>query len=214
MKLKSDIVPNSPESRGKRIKYIRVNLLDISRRKLCEGSTIGVATLKGWEVGLGGGVSKTGAEKLINRLKEFNINCSINWILHGLGTEPRVDTYIIQSNEEKQIIDELLLFRRQENSIDAQIVDDSMIPSFYPGNYVAGIIAQNTEICIEKKCIVITDNNEKLVRILVRGDKPENYTLLCENTETELVQPIIKNIKIIAAAPIIFIRRKNPERTL
>lgn len=215
MKLKPEIIPDSPEARGMRIKYIRANLLNMKRKDFCEGTTIGIPTLKGWELGLGGGVSKVGAGKVVTKLEKIGIYCSVNWILHGLGQPPQAGTYAKhQSDEEKQIVDELLLFRQQKDAIDSMVVDDGMIPLLYPGNYVAGIISKDTDSCIGKECIIITEHNEKLVRILKQGDLPGKYTLSCINSQSDLVEPHKKNVGIITAAPIIFIRRKNPDKKL
>lgn len=210
--LKPTLLPDSPETRGLRIKQVRLNLLGKSREELCTGSTIGLGTLKGWEIGVGGGVSNVGAQKLVNHLSTLGVHTTTNWILHGLGPQPTTGMLLQQTPEEIQIIEELLIFRKQPGSIDALITDDTMIPLFYPGNYVGGILTNNLKCCIDKACIIITADNEKLVRILENDSPSDLYTLRCQNTHTELVQPIQTDISIIAAAPIIFIRRKNPDR--
>lgn len=200
---------SSPEARGKRIRYIRQHLLSLPREEFCRDSNITAQSLKGWELAWGGGLSQQGAEKLVKRVKEFNIYCTASWLMHGVGRDATKITkdLDIQEDEESHIAKELLLFRELQHSIDTVIRDDCMIPFLYPGNYVGGIIVQNIENAIGKECIIIADNDEVLVRILKHGNEPARYDLTCLNEHTTLVKKEIKNTTIKFAAPIVWTRR-------
>lgn len=201
--------PSSPEARGKRIRFIREHLISLTREEFCRDSNITAQSLKGWELGWGGGLSKQGAIKIIERAKELNSYCSESWLMHGIGRSASIITkdLDIQDSDESHIAKELLLFRELPNSIDTVIKDDGMIPFFYPGNYVGGIIVNNIENAIGKECIIIADNNEMFVRILKHGDEPALYDMVCLNESPYLVKKEIKNTAIKCAAPIIWIRR-------
>lgn len=203
--------PSSAESRGKRIRFIRDHLLSKSRGEFCESAGVTAQALKGWELGWGGGLTPQGAEKFVKRVKELGVYCTEEWLLHGVGRDA---TYLtkdldIQDSDERHIAKELLLFKEIENSIDAIISDDAMIPLLYPGNYVGGVIAKNINDIIGKDCIVVDDKDEVYIRILKYGDEPGCYNLHCFNEHTSVDKKEIRNITIKMAAPIIWIRRQN-----
>lgn len=201
--------PSSSESRGKRIRFIREHLASLTREEFCRNSNITAQSLKGWELAWGGGLSKQGALKIINRAKELNCYCSEAWLMHGIGRSASIITkdLDIQDSNESHITKELLLFRELVNSIDTVITDDAMIPFFYPGNYVGGIIVNDIEDAINKECIIITDSNEILVRILKHGNEHELYDMVCLNESPVLVKKEIKNTSVKCVAPIVWMRR-------
>lgn len=200
---------SSPEARGKRIRFIREHLLSLAREEFCQNSNITAPSLKGWELGWGGGLSQQGSLKIVKRAKDLNIHCTETWLMHGIGRNATLITKDLDllEGDETHIAKELLLFRELERSIDTVIKDDGMLPSLYPGNYVGGIIVNNIENAIGKECIIVADNNEILVRILKYGAEPARYDLVCLNDHATLVKKEIKNTLIKFAAPIIWIRR-------
>lgn len=202
--------PDSPESRAKRVKFVREHLLNISRTILCENTDISVPALKGWELFKGIGLTEAGAAKLVKAFKDKGVYCTEAWLMHGIGSEaaPFSDSLNINDNEDQQIAEEILLFRTQTNTLDTVIPDDSMVPLFYPGNYVAGII-NDIKNAINKECIVITVSNEILVRTVRYGDMPGRYHLVCSNEHCQTAKKEIKNASLLAVAPILWIRRKN-----
>jgi hypothetical protein len=200
---------SSAEARGKRIRLIREHLLSLTREEFCRESNITAQSLKGWELGWGGGLSQQGAEKIVKRAKKLNVYCTESWLIHGIG---RSATHItkdldIQEGDESHIAKELLLFRELSNSIDAIVKDDAMIPLLYPGNYVGGIVAKNIENAIGKECIIIDEKDDTYIRILKHGDEPGRYNLASINEQVTFVKKVIKNTVVKIAAPIIWIRR-------
>jgi hypothetical protein len=201
--------PSSPEGRGKRIRYIREHLLSFTREEFCRGSNITAQSLKGWELAWGGGLSPTGAAKIVARATELNIYCTESWLLHGIGRNATIITkdLDLQQGDENHIAKELLMFRELKNSVDTVIKDDGMVPFLYPGNYIGGIIVQNISQAIGKECIILADTNELLVRVLKPGNKSGLYDLVCLNENPTLVRKEINNTAIKLAAPIVWIRR-------
>ncbi|MCA0403915.1 MAG: hypothetical protein LCH30_08980 [Proteobacteria bacterium] len=199
---------SSPETRGKRIRFIREHLLSFTREDFCQNTNITVQSLKGWELAWGGGLSQQGAIKIVERAKTLNIHCTSAWLLHGIGRDAaKISKDMEPLEDEPHIAQELLLFREIANSVDTIIKDDSMIPLFYPGNYVGGILVNNIENAIGKECIIIADNDEILVRTLKHGNESGRYNLVCFNEQPTLSKKEIKNIVIKFAAPIVWIRR-------
>jgi hypothetical protein len=208
--------PSSIAARGRRIRFVRVHLLSLTRNDFCKNTDITLPALKGWELGWGGGLTQQGAEKIARRARQLNIYCSDSWLMHGIGREAIYLTkdLDIQESDEYHVAKELLLFRELENSIDAVVKDDAMIPFLYPGNYVGGIICKNIENAIGKDCIVIDDNDDTYIRILLKGDGPGFYNLCCLNQNAALVKKEIKNTTVKIAAPIIWIRKFYRETTV
>jgi phage repressor protein C with HTH and peptisase S24 domain len=179
---------------------------------LCEGTDISVPALKGWELFKGIGLTEAGASKLVVAFKDRGIYCTEAWLMHGIGTEaaPFSEGLNINDREDEQITKEILLFREQADTLDAVVKDDSMVPLLYPGNYVAGII-KDIKYAVDKDCIVVTSNNETFIRTVRYGETPGRYNLICINEHSQVAKTEIKNISILAAAPIIWVRRKSSE---
>jgi len=201
---------SSPEQSGKRLKYIRTHLLNLTRLQLCENTPISVAALKAWELGLGGGLTPKGAEKLLPRLQELGIYCSVPWLLHGIGTPATFQTTALQADavEDAQMAEELLTFRRQGNTLDSVIADDGLLPVFVPGSWVGGIIQPKLSECIGKICIIVSQSNEIYVRVLQAGDAPDCFHLECLNPQPHLTKRVLLNIPIKMVAPVVWNRRK------
>lgn len=196
------------EMRGKRIRFIRDHLLNLTREEFCKNSEITAAALKGWELGWGGGLTTQGAEKIVKRARELNVYCTNSWLIHGIGREAVFLTkdLDIQEDDENHIAKELLLFSEIQNSITTIVKDDSMIPTFYPGNYVGGIIVSDIKKAFGKECIIVDNYDNTYVRILDGGDNSNLFNLYCTNQNTSLKKEI-KNITIKFAAPIIWFRK-------
>jgi hypothetical protein len=202
---------SSPEQAGKRLKYIRIHLLNFTRNEICANTEVSIPALKAWELGLAGGLTEKGAEKLIPRFRELGIYCSAPWLLHGIGTEATFQTESLQTNaaEDAQIAKELLCFRSQGNTLTAVIKDDGMLPTLPPETLVGGIMINDLQTALEQKCIIVTQDDETFVRILLAAKAAGYYDLECANKQPHLAKKIIKNVKVKAAAPIIWIRRKG-----
>lgn len=202
---------SSPEQAGKRLKYIRIHLLNLTRNELCANTGVSIPALKAWELGLGGGLTEKGTEKLIPRFHELGIYCSVPWLLHGIGTAATFQTESLQTNaaEDAQIAKELLSFRSQGNTLTTVIKDDGMLPTLPPDTLVGGIITNDLQTVLEKDCIIVTQSNEIFVRILVAAKEAEHYDLECANKQAYMTKKSIKNVKIKAVAPIVWIRRKG-----
>lgn len=212
MQMNQSVIDSShPEQSGKRLKYIRTHLLNVTRRELCEHTDISVAAVKAWELGLGGGLTEKGAEKLIPRLRELGIYCSVAWLLHGIGTEAAIHTATLQTNpdEDAQIAKELLAFRAQGNTLDAVIIDDGMLPLLPPATVIGGVLQRNTHECLGKICIVRTAENIVLVRIVEQGDMADTFHLTCSNPQPHLTKKIMPNMRLKDIAPVVWIRRKS-----
>jgi transcriptional regulator with XRE-family HTH domain len=220
---------NTPKLRGNRLKRIR-NLANLSRKKLCEGTgnELNPNTLKGWELGRHGGLSIKGAENIVQRLQEEGVSCTLDWLLHEIGQGPTiVSNYaktkelkavnslkkpLLWAHEEEQIAQEMSLFRSfYSHTLDVIVNDDGMLPFYQIGDYLAGIpqYKENIAHLIEEHCIVLTAKGELFLRKIRQGSAGDLFNLTCINTETSVKEPILYDVELIAAAPVLWQRRKN-----
>ncbi len=217
----------SPFARGKRLKMLR-KIADLTRNQVEEKYHISVNTQRSWEEGKHTGLTEQGARRILVAFRNEGVQASIGWLLHGTGSAPRLteklfDTDMLPFEEIKKenaadfennekIFSELeFFFKMNGNAISLQINDDSMEPFILAGDYVAGISRFGDSISqlIGKNCIIETEMGEKYVRLLRKGSKPGLYTIACLNPHTTIENPIIYDIELTSAAPIIWQRRNE-----
>jgi hypothetical protein len=211
---------STKEARAERVRRIR-NLSNLTRKEICNDGTININTFKGWEIGRYGGLPADGAEKIVARVSKEGVKCTPEWLLYGSGAPPQVITdftpiknvaqkdapspEINTDEQEKIILDELLLFRKSYKDIVYIVVsDDSMMPCYKPGEYVAGVNHYGDKIhdLVGRDCIVQTEEGKIFLRTLREGNQNHLYTLICTNTQTTLKEPVLYNIKLFSAAPV------------
>lgn len=210
---------STPEARAERLKRVR-NLANLSRIEMCEGTDININTLKGWEVSRFGGLSKSGAAKVVTRLASAGVVCSVDWLLYEIGTPPQVnlshmesaveieETALTEDKQKNQMTEELLLFRSHNpKSLDYIVPDESMLPSFNKGDMVAGIKIKNLEDAIGQHAIVMLEDGRKLLRNLCKGNTPGRFTLLATHLESGAEDLVLSNMPIKMAAPVIWHRK-------
>ena len=213
-----------PEARAERLKRVR-NLANLSRIEMCEGTDLNVNTLKGWEIGRFGGLSKSGATKVIARLTNAGVICSADWLLYEIGTPPQVnlshmehsteieEPILTQDKQKTQMTEELLLFRSHNpKSLDYIVPDESMLPMFNKGDMVAGIKIKNPEDAIGQHEIGILEDGRKLLRNLCKGSAARRITLLATHLESGAEDLVLSNMPIKMAAPVIWHRKFFLER--
>jgi transcriptional regulator with XRE-family HTH domain len=227
----NEIAPkDTPLFRGQRLKRLR-NLANLSRKEVCNDAEkeLNANTLKGWELGRYGGLTLKGAQKILDRVAQEGVVCTLDWLLHELGSGPNLlknytKTKEINSfsrlnqeqtrwgEEEEQIAQELSLFRSFYQSIlEIRVEEDGMLPFYQIGDYLAGVphFKENIQNLLEAHCIVLTESGEILLRKIRQGANKNRFNLTCINTETSVKEPILYDVQLVAAAPVIWQRRKN-----
>jgi hypothetical protein len=138
------------------------------------------------------------------------IPCSLEWLLYGEGPEPQILTKIPFSSASDNITQDLRQFiQSHANAVDAIVSDNGMAPCFLSGDHVAGIrhFAENLNKTMGLCCIVQVSTGEVLVRKIDPGNQPDLYTLSCVNSIDSVKYPILKDISVFSAAPVIWFRR-------
>jgi hypothetical protein len=203
-------------------------MANLSRQQMCDRTDININSLKGWEIGRYGGLTTQGAEKIIHRVTQEGVQCTLDWLMYGIGAGPSVQADFNKIRpeppllpiskekpkvEDEKIANEILIFKRHyAHPIDFIVDDDGMALLYNPGEYVAGnsLFANHINKAIGLDCIVQLEDGKIMLRRLRKGTKIDTYTLICINTLAQVEKPILYDVKIISAAPVIFHRRKNP----
>jgi len=215
---------STPQARAARLKRLR-NLANLSRKEMCEGCDININTLKGWEIARYGGLPLDGAEKVVARVAEEGVTCTLDWLLYEIGIGPQLVTGVTDVGEaekasheprsleedESRILEEILLFRKHyKDTIDYAIEDDGMAPHYQVGDYVAGVkhYGEAMHSLIGRDCIVQSREGRVYLRKLREGTESGRFTLMCSNMQTSIKTPVIYNVELAFAAPVIRYFRK------
>lgn len=217
----------SPQARAMRVRFVRETVLKLSRADMEKlMPEIKEASLENWEYARYSGLTERGAMRLEEACQRIGINCTAKWLLFGIGRAPG-DSYLPQlfspaekltdphSTQEENIAAELRLFYQlNKGVIDFIVTDDSLSPSYRQGDYLAGVqyFGEEIESAIDKDCIVKTMLGHLLVRIVKKGTLPQHYSLVKlypDKAATQADRAAMDNVKIISAAPILWIRRKS-----
>lgn len=216
----------SREVRGLRVESLRKSLR-LSRRAFGEKFGLSLNTLQNWEDNKNSGLSEEGAERLIKAFKLAGIQCSIEWLLYGVGTAPMIADPLFnatkkplkneasntEEKEQQLIVEELKLFREHYalQAIDFMVTDDGMEPRYKHGDYVAGLKHFNEKIIevVGQDCILQTEEGDILLRQVKKGSVDHHFTLLCVNADTSVAKPILYDVKLLMAAPVVWMRRKS-----
>lgn len=207
---------NSPSEiaieRAKRIRHLRDKVLKVSREVFCKKHNLSTATLRNWEELRYGGVTENSVAKLVAAFQVEGINCDSNWLLYGKGQDPILQSWLgtPHRTDEALLAEELQLFYQlHRNVVDAIISDDALFPCFISGFRVAGerLFHQDISKAIGLPSIVQTHAGQIYTRLIRQSSIPEHYTLVCINPHTTVSEPILENIKLFSAAPIIWSRR-------
>jgi repressor LexA len=87
--------------------------------------------------------------------------------------------------------------------IAVEVRGESMLPVYRPGDYLLCSRKRGLEIqsCLNRDCVVKTDQGEGYVKKLINGTQPSSYTLLSYNASP------IENVRLLWAAPVIWVKR-------
>lgn len=205
----------SAQARGERLRKIR-NLANLTRKDLCNNEELKLNTYKGWELARFGGLPIDGAERVISRVAQEHVVCSAQWLLYGKGQEPYIVPQIsvgANPNEQELILKELHLFQGlYAHAIYTAVADDTLLPHYSCGDYVAGIKLYDQHIvaALNQLCIVELDDGRILVRYVEAADEKEHYQLVASNIHNNLNHPQPLIARLHFAAPVVRHYKINP----
>lgn len=87
--------------------------------------------------------------------------------------------------------------------IAIEVRGESMLPVYRPGDYLLCSRRRGADViqCLNKDCVVKTDQGEGYVKRLISGSTSETFTLVSYNA------PAIEDVGLLWAAPIIWVKR-------
>lgn len=193
--------------RGQRLKQLR-QLAKLKRDELAHLAKVSKASISYWENASLSELSQSGAEKVVRAIQEKKgIDCSVEWLLFGIGMQPRIKNLSSQNNlgnTVNTLNQEIDLFLSNAGTVMFQITSSTMRPVFEIGDIVGGLWT-TPEICINKELICIVEfNNQLQARKVKQGETEGKYDLSYLSFTDQLNEPFeIKNIELKAVAPVI-----------
>jgi transcriptional regulator with XRE-family HTH domain len=209
--------------RAKRVRIIR-KMTGLSRAEFGKKTGITSTTLQHWE-NPERGFPEDVAEKLIKAAQICRVECPYEWLMYGIGLGPRhqnrfeiLEDYAPPEIKKIWSKDAQTTFIQQElaaflnhhsESIELLVLDDAMSPGYLQGDIVAGIRKYGNDISklMNKDCIVTVEGGETYLRTIVEGNIPNHYNLLPANVKTTARNPLLRDVKLISAAFVIWLRR-------
>lgn len=208
---------------GERLKYIRENLLKLSRANVHETYGLSPDTLAAWENGKIQ-ITEKGIDRCIKMYSSENLIITKEWLLTGEGLSPKfsfdLNRYFRNTTSEAsaEVFDDQMLLAKEieffrsltTNAVVCLISNEDMLPLYSVGDYVGGRLRYNEEInsCIGKDCIIKTKDDSTYVRRIAKPPHGGGYNLVCINPAWNgNAEPVIYNVEIESAAPIIWHRR-------
>lgn len=212
-------------SPGERLKYIRERLVKLSRAEIQDKYGLSQDTLAAWE-NEKTNITEKGIDRCIKIYNAENLIFSKEWLLTGEGLSPNfsfelnryfknfpTDFSSLPVDDHFLLAKEIEYFRSlTQNSVTALVSSEDMVPLYAPGDYVGGRLRSKKELehCIGKDCIIRTKDQATYIRRLVKGKDKKHFNLVCINPQWQgNIEPVIYNVEIESAAPIIWHRRSD-----
>lgn len=224
-----DIEKTTP---SERLKYIRLKTR-LSRSEIQNKHKLSEATLKAWENGAAK-ITEKGLKRCINIYRKEGVVLSKEWVMTGEGISPKLSVDIGKyfasdlqyplRNEEGKIQEQSTKYKKDDttrmvreasyfkesypSSVILMVTNDDMEPVYQIGDYVGGIFryGENIKEALKRDCIIRLKTGEDMLRRLFEGNINKHYNLACINPLPTSEEPILFNIEIEAAAPIIWHR--------
>lgn len=206
---------------SERLKYIRA-LLRVTRAYLEKKYDLPEVTLKSWENGKTK-LTPSGAKRCVEIYLNEGILVSEDWIMEGIGLDPTSSVKISQyfamptdkglpaEDDEVRMLQDANSFKESHPEIVIMVVsNDDMRPFYKPGDYIGGKIRfrENVDTAVNKDCIIHLKNGGRFFRRLIKNHN-NGYNLTCLNPNETTSEPVLYNVEIDGAAPIIWHRWKD-----
>lgn len=206
---------------GDRLKCIRSSL-HVSRAYLQDKYGLAEATLKSWENGTTR-FKPAAAARCAEIYRKEGCIVSEDWIMQGIGLAPKsivtisryfatpTETELPFEDDEIAMIRDANTFKESyTNAVVMVVSNDDMRPFYRPGDYIGGKMRYGNDIetLVDKDCIISLKNGERFFRRLIKNNTGQ-YNITCLNPNETTSEPVLYNVEIEGAAPIIWHRWKD-----
>ncbi len=198
------------KQRAQRLKQARLTA-GLTLKEMAASGLINFNTLCGWELAKHGGLTARGAAKVVERLQDYRVDCSIAWLLAGDGDPPKQR---LQTSSAGIAVGNATTWAlKQYNALLAQapdflthlVNDKSMSPQLNLGDCVAGIPSATSPNSLAEAhgemVIAHLRSGEFIVRKLIYNTNLNEYILLATNQAYQpafLLNPPMSCFAIIA----------------
>lgn len=220
--MRADVQTENIITAGERLKSLR-RLLRVTRAYLQAKYGLPEVTLKSWENGASR-LTESGAERCVEMYRQEGLIVNLEWIMHGLGLDPKLTVsvcdYFAAPNkavsafaydDEEAIIRDAKSFKESYPDAVVMIINNHEMRPFYcPGDYIGGRMREGAALqeAVNRDCIVYLKDGERLFRrVLV--NKQGQFNLSCLNPHETTEQPVLYDVKIESAAPVVWHRWRD-----
>jgi len=206
---------------SERLKYVR-SLIRVTRAYLQEKYGLPEVTLKSWENSTTK-LTRSGAKRCVEIYLNEGVIVSEDWIMEGVGLDPTISVKVSQyfatpTHKELPTEDDEVCMFRDANAFKEShpgivimvVSNDDMRPFYKPGDYIGGKMRFKEDIntAVNKDCIIHLKNGERFFRRLIKNHT-DGYNLTCLNPNETTAEPVLYDVEIDGAAPIIWHRWKD-----
>lgn len=201
---------NSVNSRlsapNERLRFLR-SLARLTRKDIAEKYNLPEITLNKWETG-NLSLSDKGIIKCLHIYSCEGVIATEDWIKLGHGPFPYIinnQSKITHQGQYKNFDNDINYFKKTySNCIIFEVKSDEMLPTYKMGDVVIGYVHENNYKLLDNKCCIVTleDETQLFRKLLVLENN--KYNLQCINPLTNIKEPLLFNVKILAVAPIIW----------
>lgn len=214
----------SKEARAKRLKMIR-QMTGLNRNDFAKKYHLSFSNFQNWEGPRYGGLTEPAAKKILHACDTEGIHATLEWLMYGIGAGPKITElfynktnqnvapiYSTTKDSEIYVVNrEIAMFLQNKNEIlEMLVTDDGMEPYYKSGEYVAGTFYTGDDLAkiINLNCIIKLPNESLTLRTLKAGSVNNLFTLVCINPQTKVTKPVIYDVPVEAAAPVMHTFKK------
>jgi transcriptional regulator with XRE-family HTH domain len=209
------------QKRAKRLKALR-QMTGYTMREFARKCQIGFTTLNHWENVLSkSGLSKRGAERVVDFLSREGVYCDLGWLYAGNGPAPEIvdPSKLVKLNQKVLEVaqdelrdslkinyaadywDEIGFFKNKNPEHLIFVVKDTeMSPIYMPGDILAGIKIKSGSTLIDNRDCILELADQYCVRRLRTGSTCTQYNAFCINSEAGLKFPPMIDLTPISLA--------------
>lgn len=197
--------------RGARLRLLRnmTGMTQAAFGKLCQVSE---PSIRLWEKSQTTILSEKGALKIINGLKSLGIDCSLDWILSGIGDLPINQLFLTlttqsEVNEEKvsfgTLQPEINLFSKNHTGSIVTIVEDNTMEPFLQKNDIVGgtkLYGESMDHGLNRICIIEDAYKNIFIRRIIKNLSNQVFRLGITNLNVNTNEAPIIDTKLLSVA--------------
>ena len=203
--------------RGKRAKML-VKMTGLTQKEFLDKHGISTSTFNQWTKPKINGLSEAGAYKLIEAAEQEGVICQFSWLFHGLHPTPTIignsiDEQLYENVDNRQLKNEIALFKNSSSkAVIVKVTDAGTRPIIDIGDFVGGYKEtdfEQVQKLIGSICIVETQQEHYVVRLLLPGSKEGLFNLQTVNENEFTLVRLIQDIKPISTAKVMRVWKED-----